>query len=89
MGDLAGVVHEIAGDQRLLALRGDAHADMAGGVAERRHEADFVADAVIGLDQIDEAGLPYRRYGIGEAPPSYRRARAGWSSARYSTRPIR
>src|SRR5215472_18298579 len=30
------------------------------------NEADFVADAVIGLDEIDEPRRPDRRHGIGE-----------------------
>src|SRR5207302_8928416 len=54
-GDLAGMVHEVAGDQRLLAARGDPHTDVAGSMARGRDEADLVADPVIGLYEIDEA----------------------------------
>src|SRR5262249_6414407 len=50
MRDLAGVVHEIAGDQRFLAFGPDDEADMSRRVARRRHEADFVRDAVIHFD---------------------------------------
>src|SRR6266481_7032941 len=64
--DLAGVVHEVAGDQRLFAARGDAHTDMTGGMARGRDEADFVADPVIGLDEIDKAGIPDRGHRISE-----------------------
>ncbi len=42
---LTRVVDEVAGDERLLALRRDAHARVAGGVSRRRHEAHLVADA--------------------------------------------
>ncbi len=65
-GDLAGMVHEVAGDQRLLAARGDPHTDVAGSMARGRDEADLVADPVIGLYEIDEAGLPDRGNRISE-----------------------
>ena len=58
--DLAGMVHEVAGDQRLLAIRGDAQADMAWRVPWGRNKADFVADSVVSLDQIDESGVKHR-----------------------------
>ena len=60
-GSLTGMMHEIAGDQRLCALGLDAHADMARGVADCRNEADFVANPVIGLDQVGEPGRVDRR----------------------------
>src|SRR4051812_39172151 len=66
MGDLAGVMHEIAGDQRLLAMRGDPHADVPGGMAQSWDQAYLVADPVTGLDEIDEPGLPDRRHRVGE-----------------------
>src|SRR5947207_4807235 len=66
MGDLARVMHEIAGDQRLLALRGDPHADMTGSMAQGRNEAHLVADPMIGLDEIDEPGLPDRHHRVAE-----------------------
>src|SRR5580658_770689 len=60
---LAWVVDKIAGDQRLLAFGRDAYADMARGMAERRHEADLIRDTVIGLDEIDQTGIEDRRHG--------------------------
>ena len=63
-GDLTGMVHEVAGDQRFLAVRDDAHADVTRGMARRWDEADLVADPVIGLDEIDEPGL---RTGVTES----------------------
>src|ERR1700704_752915 len=36
--DLAGMVHEVAGNQRLLALRLDHHADMTGCMAKCRDQ---------------------------------------------------
>src|SRR5438105_2124403 len=66
MGDLARVMHEIAGDQRLLALRGDPRTDVTGGMAQGRNEIYFVADPMIGLNEIDEPGLPDRRHRVAE-----------------------
>src|SRR6516165_1295770 len=63
-GHLTGVVHKVAGDQRCLPLRGDPHADVTRGMARGRDEMDLVADPVIGLDQIDEAGIPDRRHRV-------------------------
>jgi hypothetical protein len=60
------VVHEIAGDQRRLALRADQYADMPRRVADRWHEADLVRHPVVGLDQIGEAGIMHRLYRVGE-----------------------
>ena len=51
----------------------------------RRHEADLVADPVIGLDQIDEPGIVDRRYRDRRRSRPCRRARAGCANAR--TRP--
>src|SRR5215813_8122777 len=42
-GDLTGMVHKVAGNQRFLATRGDAYADVAGSVPESRNEANFLA----------------------------------------------
>src|SRR5690348_17641621 len=58
--DLAGMVHKIAGDQRLLTLRSDDHADMAWRMPDRWNEADLLADPVVRLDQIGEAGRSNR-----------------------------
>jgi len=65
-GDLTGMVHEVAGDQRLLAARGDPYADMAGGIAQGRDEVDLVAQPVIGLDEIGKISIPNRRHRVGE-----------------------
>jgi len=64
--NLTRVVHEIAGDQSLFALRFDQHADMARRVPDRRDQADLVGDAVFGLDQIDEPGIVHRLYRVGK-----------------------
>ena len=37
-GDLAGMVHEVAGDQRFLATRRNPHADVTGSMAGGRDE---------------------------------------------------
>ncbi len=47
------MVHEVAGDQRLLAARHDPHADVTGRMAQSRDETDLLADPVIGFDEID------------------------------------
>src|SRR5439155_22280828 len=65
-GDLAGVVHEVYGDQRRLAPRGDSRADVTRGMAWGRDETDLVADPVIGLNKIDKAGIPDRCHRIRE-----------------------
>jgi hypothetical protein len=65
-GYLAGMVHEIAGDQRLLALRGNPDADVARRMAQCRNEADLVTDPVTGLDEIDEPGIPNRVHRVGK-----------------------
>ena len=54
------MVHEVAGDQRLLATRGDAQTDMAWGMARGRNKADFVADPMVGFNQIDKSGVKHR-----------------------------
>src|SRR6185437_10291453 len=64
--DLAGVVNESAGDQGLFAPRRDRYADMAGRVAQGRHETDFVADPVVSLDEVDQRLLPDRGHRVGE-----------------------
>src|SRR5215469_11008548 len=64
--DLAGMVHEIAGDQPLLAIGHNGHADMTWRMAWGRHEAHLVTDPVIGLDEIDEPRLQYRRHRVRE-----------------------
>src|SRR6516165_8576989 len=64
--DLTGMVHKVSGDQRRLALRGDPDADVTRSMARSRDKTDLVADPVIGLDQIDEPGIPDRRHRVGE-----------------------
>jgi hypothetical protein len=44
MGHLAGMVGDVAGQQALFAVRLDVQAHMAGAVAGRRDQGDFVAD---------------------------------------------
>src|SRR5271168_317360 len=39
---------------------------MARGMPRGWEQADFIADPVVGLDQIDKAGVPHRRHRIGE-----------------------
>ncbi len=46
-GDLDRIVHQIAGNDGLLTARVDQHADMAGGVARRRNERDFIGETEV------------------------------------------
>src|SRR3984957_12375785 len=64
MRHLTRMVDEIAGDERFFAARGNPHADMAGRMAKRGHEAYLVANAVIGADEIDKPRIPNRSDGI-------------------------
>src|SRR5205085_7728224 len=51
-GDLHRVVHQVAGDYRVLPLRADADMDVAGGVAMARLAVDAGGDLVVGLDEV-------------------------------------
>src|ERR1700683_4150202 len=64
MRHLAGVVDEIARDERFFSARGYPRAHVARRVAERGHEASLVANAVVGADEIDEPRIPNRSDGI-------------------------
>ena len=59
-GKLAGMMNEVAGDQGVLALRGDRHADMPRRVPDGRYQADLIADLKRGIDQIDQSGIKHR-----------------------------
>src|SRR5579863_3538130 len=59
-GDLDGVVHQIAGNDGLLAARIDQYTDMAGGVARRCDERDLIGEAKIRIDELLEARGQYR-----------------------------
>ena len=50
LGELHRVVHEVAGDQRVLAVRLDPQRRVAGGVAGRRLEPHAVPEVGVGLD---------------------------------------
>src|SRR5580692_4331240 len=63
-GDLDRVVHQIAGNDGLLAARIDQHTDMAGGVARRRDERDLIGEAEVRIDELLEARGQYRVDGI-------------------------
>ena len=53
--ELTGMVNHIPCDHGVLIARGEPNRDVSGCVSGCRFEPDFVADAVIGVDQIDEA----------------------------------
>ena len=60
MRHLAGVMGDIAGQQRALAFGGDEDAHVAGAVARRRDQSDFIAQGRVAGDQIDLSGLDHR-----------------------------
>ncbi len=53
-GDLDRVVHQITGDDGLLAARIDQHADMSRRVARRGDERDLVGEAEVRIDELLE-----------------------------------
>ena len=66
MSHLAGVVGDIAGEQAFLAVRFDVEAHMAGAVAGRRDQGDFVADFGVAGDEVGLAGIGDRLHEIVE-----------------------
>ena len=60
VAQLARMMGGVAGDQCFLTLRADADAIMAGRMAARRDQIDLVADLVISVHQIDQAGIDDR-----------------------------
>ena len=66
LGTLHRVMHQVAGDDGVLALRADAHAHVPGRVARRRLQPDLVAQAMIGLDEVREARVEDGPDGVAE-----------------------
>ena len=66
MGHLAGVVGNVPREQAFLALGLDVDAHMAGAVAGRRDQGDFVRKPGVAGDEIGLAGIGDRLHGIAE-----------------------
>src|SRR5437762_2939215 len=63
---LQGVVDEVGGEQRGLAVVGDLDDDVSGGVAGRGDEPDPGVDAVVGGYQVQLSGVRDRRDAVGD-----------------------
>src|SRR5229473_1736143 len=59
MRNLHRMVNQIAGDDGILAARGNAHADMARSMAGSRFETDFARQPQIGIDQVGETRVDH------------------------------
>jgi len=60
------MVHQIAGDDRLLCLGADPHAHVARRVPRCFREVDVAGEGSVVCDQVDEPGADHRPHGIGE-----------------------
>ena len=60
LGALHRMMHDIAGDDRILGIRRDTHADMPGRVTWRRLQPYLRADLMIACDEVHEARVKYR-----------------------------
>ena len=63
-GALNWMVHQVAGDDGAVAVGRDCHADIAGGVAWRRLQANVLGHLMVHLHQIVQAGFDDRVDGI-------------------------
>src|SRR5260370_6763465 len=59
MRNLHRMVNQIAGDDGILAARGNAHADMARSMAGSPLETDFARKPQIGIDEVGETRLDH------------------------------
>ena len=57
MRHLHRMMHQVAGDHRLLPARGDSHAEMAGRMAGSRLEPDLIRDPRVAFDQFGQPGI--------------------------------
>ena len=87
MGHLAGMMGDVAGQQGLLAVRLDMDAHMAGAVAGRRDQGDFIGQSMVARRR----DRPCRRRRSASRNRRTRRPcparRCGRASARYSVLP--
>src|SRR5580704_8005963 len=64
MNALHRMMHQVTGNHRLLASRGDSHAEMAGSMSGSRLEPDLVADSMGIFDQIDQTCVDDRPHRV-------------------------
>src|SRR5262249_36305508 len=57
LGDLHRVMHEVAGDHRLLAIRSEPHADVTGRVPRCGLEPKLVRDAMVHVHELGQSGV--------------------------------
>ena len=61
MSKLAGMMNEIAGNQRFFAVGRYAYAHMTCRMALTGNQSHFVTNNVVRLDEIDKPSIEYRR----------------------------